>query len=117
VKSVKKVRKVQARKTVRRAKPISAARKTAIVRAAKKVKEKLLGKVVHFYDHISVAIVDVASPIHLGDTVTFKRGDMKLTQRVDSMQINHQPVTEAKKGDVIGVKVKKQVKEGAKVVA
>jgi len=32
------------------------------------------------------------------------------------MQINHETVTKASKGDVIGLKVKKPVKEGAVVL-
>ena len=40
------------------------------VRAAKKVKAakiKITGRVVHFYDRISVAIVELAAPLKVGD--------------------------------------------------
>lgn len=78
--------------------------------------DKKVGKVTHYYDKIGVAIVDLASPLKLGDTVTFKKGDQELEQKVESMQIEKAAVDKAKKGDVIGLKVEEPVKEGAEVV-
>ncbi|MBI1813075.1 hypothetical protein HY285_04630 [Candidatus Peregrinibacteria bacterium] len=96
---------------------MTVAKKKTVTSASKKVTEKLLGKVVHYYDKIGVAIVDLNAPLKLGDTVLLKKGEHVLTQRVSSMQMEHQPIAKAKKGDVIGLKVKKEVQEGAVVVA
>lgn len=78
-------------------------------------KPKPIGKVVHYYDKIGVAIVELKGSLKVGDTITFNRGDQELTQVVDSMQIEHASVASAKKGDSIGVKVAEKVKEGAVV--
>lgn len=64
-----------------------------------------LGKVVHYYDKIGVAIVELTGTVTVGDLLTFKRGEREFTQPVSSMQIDHQSVEKAGKGKVIGVKV------------
>lgn len=64
-----------------------------------------VGKVVHYYDRIGVAILKLAAPLQLGELLTFRRGQREFTQPVSSMQINHEPVEKAKKGSVVGVKV------------
>ena len=105
------------KKTVKKStKAITAKRRMAIAGAAKKAKEKLIGKVVHFYDKIGVAIVDLKLPLSVGDTVTLKKGEWSAPQHVHSMQIEHLPVNKAKKGDVIGMKVDIAVREGTLVV-
>ena len=38
-----------------------------------------------------------------------------MEQEVDSIQIEHEKVTSAKKGDVIGLKTKERIREGAEV--
>jgi len=83
--------------------------------SAKKVKK--LGKVVHYYDRIGVAIVELAAPLKVGKTVCFKHGEEEAVQEVMSLQIDHQDVASAKKGQVVGMKVDTPVKEGALVVA
>lgn len=80
-------------------------------------KAKVIGKVVHYYDKIGVAIVDLASPLKTGDKVKFVKGDDELEQVIDSMQIEKDAVESAKKGAVVGVKVDKPVKEGTVVQA
>jgi putative protease len=79
----------------------------------KPVTPKIVGRVVHFYDRICVAIVELATPIRLGEIVEVKHRDVTFAQVIASMQIEHQPVAVAKKGDVIGMKVDRPVPEGA----
>ncbi len=75
-----------------------------------------VGKVSHFYDKIGVAIVELDAPLGVGDKIKFVRGGEDLfTEVVESIQIEHQKVTDAKKGDVIGLKTNEAVKEGAEV--
>lgn len=83
--------------------------------SAKKVKK--IGKVVHYYDRIGVAIVELAAPLKVGSTVRLKHGEEEALQEVMSMQVDHEDVKTAKKGQVVGVKVDAPVKEGALVVA
>jgi len=82
---------------------------------ATKKKEKTIGKVTHYYDHISVAVVELAAPLKVGDTVCFKRGDQELVQEVESLQLDHEPIIAAKKGQAVGMKVSGPVHEGTLV--
>ncbi len=80
-------------------------------------KAKPLGKVIHFYDKIGVAIVELSKAVKVGDSVAFQRGEQEFAQTISSMQVDHAEVEKAKKGDVIGMKVDQVVKEGAVMVA
>ena len=91
------------------------AKKKAPAKKAKVPKMKILGRVVHYYDQINVAIIECAAPIKLGDIVMIKRGDHELTQVISSMHIDHRPVAKAGKKDVIGLKVNSAVSEGSLV--
>ncbi len=77
---------------------------------------KILGRVVHYYDRLGVAIVELAAPVKVGDTVKMKRGENELLQEIHSMQIDHAPVTTAKKKAVVGLKVDQEVAEGTLVM-
>lgn len=104
-------------KKVLKKKKIVAIRKKKPVAVKKMKKEKPIGKVVHYYDRIGVAILELQSPLKVGDSVTLKRGEIEmLTQKITSMQIEHTQIQKAKKGDVIGVKVTKEIPEGAVVL-
>ena len=75
-----------------------------------------IGKVTHYYDKIKVAIVELDADLGVGDKVKFVRGGEDLfEQSVDSIQIEHQKVASAGKGDVIGLKVERELKEGTDV--
>jgi putative protease len=75
---------------------------------------KKVGTVTHYYGKIKVAIVDLVGTLKVGDQVKFENGT-EFEQPVESMQIEHQQVEEAKKGDMIGLGVKQKVHEGATV--
>ncbi len=75
-----------------------------------------IGRVTHYYDKIGVAIIELDNDLAQGDTIKFVRGGEDLfEQKVDSLQIEHEKVPRAKKGDVIGLKSDKPIKEGAEV--
>ncbi|MBI4157326.1 translation elongation factor-like protein [Candidatus Woesebacteria bacterium] len=75
-----------------------------------------IGKVTHYYDKIGVAIVELDGTLSVGDKVKFVRGGEDLfEQEVDSIQIEHEKVDSAKKGDVVGLKTKELIKDGAEV--
>lgn len=75
--------------------------------------DKSIGKVVHYYDKLGVAIVDLDSGgIKVGDELKFKRGEEEFSQKVESLQVDHQDVTEVKKGDSFGLKVSQPTKPG-----
>ena len=77
--------------------------------------EKLVGKISHYYNAIGVGIVDLKESLSVGDTIHIKGKNTDFDQTVDSIQIEHEKVEKAKKGEVIGVKVKEKVKEGDEV--
>lgn len=78
--------------------------------------DKPIGKVVHYYDKLGVAIVDLESGgLKVGDEVKFKRGDGEFAQKVESLQVEHQSVDSVKKGDSFGVKVDQPTKPGTEV--
>ena len=75
-----------------------------------------IGKVSHYYDKIGVAIIDLDAGLAVGDKIKFVRGGEDLfEQNVDSIQIEHNKVESAKKGDVVGIKSTEAVKDGAEV--
>lgn len=75
-----------------------------------------IGKVTHFYDKIGVAVVELNAGLAVGDKIKFVRGGEDIfEQTVESMQVEHEKIDSAKKGDVVGLKVEKEAKEGAEV--
>ncbi|OGM12420.1 hypothetical protein A2Z22_04575 [Candidatus Woesebacteria bacterium RBG_16_34_12] len=75
-----------------------------------------IGKVTHYYDKIQVAIIELDSNLATGEKIKFVRGGEDLfEQDVDSIQIEHEKIDKAKKGDVIGLKVSQELREGAEV--
>lgn len=77
--------------------------------------KKQIGKVTHFFSKISVAAVELTEGLKVGDMISIEGAAGALEQRVESMQMNNQPITEAKAGDVVGLKVLGKVKEGDRV--
>ncbi len=78
-------------------------------------KENLVGKITHYFGKIEVGIVELSKGLSVGDTIHIKGSTTDFEQTVDSMQIEHENIEKAKKGDVIGLKVKDKVKEGDEV--
>jgi len=84
--------------------------------SAEKKEGKLIGKITHYFDNISVAVVELSSALKLGETIRVIGGETTdFTQTIDSMEIEHQKIKKAKKGDAIGLKIKEKVREGYKV--
>lgn len=74
-----------------------------------------VGRVTHYYNKIGVAIVELSGALKVGDSVRIERGAAARELVVGSMQVEHKPVTEAKKGEVVGIETNGEVHEGAKV--
>lgn len=79
------------------------------------VKEKEIGKVSNYFDHVQVAAIKVNTPLKVGDTIRFVGGETDFEQKIESMQINHKTVKSAKKGDEVGIKILQRVRKGYKV--
>ena len=76
---------------------------------------KKVGKVIHYYDNLGVAIVELKAVLKVGDRVKFEGHGVDFEQNVDSLQIEHQPVESASAGKVVGLKTEQKVKEGTEV--
>ncbi len=75
-------------------------------------KGKQIGKITHFFNKISVAVVELSGELKVGDTIVITARGNEFEQVVDSMQVEHEQVNEAKKGDAVGLKVDQPIKEG-----
>ena len=76
---------------------------------------KLIGKITHYFSNIGVAVIELSDSLKTGDTIRIVGGETDFSQAVGSMQIEHQEVKTAKKGDSVGLKVEQKVRDGYKV--
>lgn len=106
--------KVKAKKKASRPKkkPAKKVRARRAPKAKKVVTPKPAGIVTHFYTEISVAIVKFNKKVPVGATLHFKGATTDFKEPVKSMQFDHKPIAVAPKGKLIGIKVKKRVREG-----
>lgn len=79
--------------------------------------EKQIGKVVHFFDRISVAIISLTEDLKVGDQIHLvnQNHGIDFSQKVESMQVEHKELPEAAAGTEVGVKLEQPVKEGTVV--
>ncbi|MEK7159821.1 MAG: hypothetical protein AAB766_04970 [Patescibacteria group bacterium] len=79
------------------------------------MKEKLIGKVGHYFDNLGVAVLELTGKLKVGDKIKIAGGEVEFEQVVDSMQMEREPIDKAKKGDDVGLKVSEKVRPGYKV--
>ncbi|NWF86850.1 translation elongation factor-like protein [Candidatus Bathyarchaeota archaeon] len=70
-----------------------------------------VGHVTHFFSKISVAVIELTASLAVGDTIVIRGPTTDFEQRVESMQIEHVNVQQAKVGQSIGLKVAERVRE------
>lgn len=78
-------------------------------------KPQLIGVVTHRFSKINVAVLKLSAPLSTGDSIRFQGHTTEFSQTVSSMQIDHEQVKQAKKGQEIGLLVKKRVRVNDKV--
>ncbi len=118
-KTRKPVKKVHKRKTLKpRAIFKTSKRKQKHTKTKKLVKpvkksppKPLVGIVSHYFTNIGVGVVELTKPLKVGDKILIDGTTTKFEQKVESMQIDRVPVLQAQKGDAIGLKVKKRVRD------
>ena len=76
---------------------------------------KLIGKVIHYFSKIGVAGIELSDTLKVSDTIRIVGGQTDFNQTVESIEIEHKKVKEAKAGDSVGLKVNQKVREGYKV--
>lgn len=76
------------------------------------MEEEKVGRVQKFFAKPSVAAIEVtAGVLRIGDKLHFKGHTTDFEDTIASMQIEREPIEEAKPGDLIGIKVKERVRE------
>ncbi len=73
---------------------------------------KVVGKILHYYTKIGVAVVELVGELSVGDRISIEGASTSIQQTIDSMQIEHASVETAKAGDSIGLKVADRVRPG-----
>ncbi len=74
--------------------------------------EERIGTVTHYYSHLSVAVVRLDSgSLRVGDTIHITGHTSDFRQRVESMEIEHQPVTEVSAGQEFGLSVTEHARD------
>jgi putative protease len=92
----------------------AAAKKAAVKKAAgiESTMEKV-GEVTHYFPHVNAAAVKMLkSGLKIGDEVYIKGHTSDFREVVESMQLDHVPITEGKRGQEIGLLVKSRVRIG-----
>jgi putative protease len=74
--------------------------------------EEKIGVVEHFFTNVCVAAIRITSgELKVGDTIHIVGATTDFKQKIDSMQIDRNPVQSVKTGDDVGIKVKERVRE------
>lgn len=74
--------------------------------------EEQIGKIIHYYDKIGVAVVRLEAGLKTGDAIHVKGSTTDFEQTAGSLQLNHQNVDSAPKGEEVAVKLEQKAKEG-----
>jgi U32 family peptidase len=74
--------------------------------------KKLIGKVTHYFSKIGVAGIQLSGLLKVGDKISIEGATTNFEENIKSMQIESSTVTEAKNGDLIGIKVKEKTRVG-----
>ena len=78
--------------------------------------ETPVGKVEHYYPKVKAAAVRLNKRVKVGDKVHIVGHGDDFTEKVTSMQLDHQPIQEGAPGQSIGLWVKERVHEGDDVL-
>ena len=70
-----------------------------------------VGKVLHFFGKINVAIIEFSDTINIGDKISIMGPNTNIEQTIDSMEIQHEKVNQATAGQSVGMKIIDRVRE------
>jgi hypothetical protein len=77
--------------------------------------ETRVGQVSHYFNHASVAVLDLSGELKVGDTIHFVGHATDFTQPVESLEIEHQKVPSAGPKKEVALKVAQPVHKGSEV--
>jgi len=73
--------------------------------------EERIGSVIRFFDKTSIAAVKLDfGELAVGDTIHIKGNSSDFTQKIESMEFDHQPVQKAVRGQFTGIKLSQHAK-------
>ena len=73
--------------------------------------EERIGSVIRFFDKTSIAAVKLDfGELAIGDTIHLKGVITDFTQKIESMEFDHQPVQKAVRGQFTGIRLSQQAK-------
>ena len=74
---------------------------------------KRIGVVTHYYSHLSVVILrlEPGTTLRIGDVIHIRGHTTNFSQKIESLEVNHAPVTEVGPHDDFGLKVVEHVRE------
>jgi translation elongation factor EF-1alpha len=70
-----------------------------------------IGRVTHYFGHLSVAAVTLTAPLAVGERIHVRGHTTDWEQTVSSMEVDHQAVTSAAPGDDVALKVDGHARE------
>lgn len=73
---------------------------------------KKVGRITHYFSKIGVVVVELSDTLSVGDRIAVKGPATDFQQTVTSMQIEHQNVEKAERGQSIGLKIDQKAREG-----
>ncbi len=73
-----------------------------------------IGQITHFFDKISVAVIELLADLSVGDKIKIT-GSNEFEQTVSSMQVDHDQIEKANKGDTVGLKLDSPAKSGDEI--
>ncbi|HEY4685847.1 MAG TPA: translation elongation factor-like protein [Dehalococcoidia bacterium] len=77
--------------------------------------EERIGTIDHYFARIGVAGIALTAPLRVGDRIHVRGHTTDFEQTVDSIQIEHESVQEAKRGASAGIMVSERCREGDEV--
>jgi len=119
VKKKKVIRKPLKKRTAKRPsklrRPVKAKAGAKAMKKAKGARKKSEGRVVgiitHYFPHVMAAVIKLKAGLAVGDVIKVKGHTTDFTQTISSMQIDHVPVNQAKKGQEIGLLADSRVRQ------
>lgn len=92
--------------------------KVKTVRPAKKkeqapLNEILIGEITHYFSKIQVCVIKMTNGnIRIGDKIAIRGHTSNFVETVKSLQIENQDVVSARRGQLIGLKIRQRAREG-----
>ena len=102
-----KVKKAKKAKKVTKKKKVS---KKSIIPPGASLEE--IGIVSHYFPKVDAAVLKLTKgDLSMGDTIIIKGHTTEFKEKVDSLQLDHVPISNASTGQEIGLRVKSKVRE------